>query len=211
MPDRPAFPSRAPARDVRRAARAAGAFALALATACERDPVRPSAPGSAARWVAVADSGAALARGANCGNYTTTWIRTGSPYNNEMVHGQIIWFTGIVLPGTTAAFTVRDEQGNVRMTHVTQRARSNCVIHHEPEARTTYELTPGVYNVYSSFYLPVNRYAWQYVADRHVQTITVREAPPPPPDPVEPVEPCFFRGAPAPTAAARAARINPCY
>lgn len=71
----------------------------------------------------------------------------------SVAQGTIIYFSAVVAPRTRASFALVDEAtGSVAYTHVTQPARSNCVVHREPEAFNTANLPVGRYRVYVSFW-----------------------------------------------------------
>ena len=73
-----------------------------------------------------------------------------------------------------------DVNGQLVKTHATQRARDNCVIHHEPEAISTWDLAPGYYYIYASYWSLVNygyesTYGWPTgIVGRKIATIRIR-------------------------------------
>jgi hypothetical protein len=62
-----------------------------------------------------------------------------------------IYFTGVVVPATAAAFVVCDVNGYVWHRHTTQPARENGVIHHEPEA-FYFTLAAGQYFIFAAYW-----------------------------------------------------------
>lgn len=72
-------------------------------------------------------------------------------FSNDVVAGTYIYFSGIVIPGTRMNWGVYNQYGQRVATHLTQPARSNCVVHHEPEAFNTGQLAPGYYYLYTSY------------------------------------------------------------
>jgi hypothetical protein len=62
-----------------------------------------------------------------------------------------IHFTGVVVPGTAAAFVICDPSGYVVERHTTKPARINGVIHHEPEAYV-FTMPAGQYFVFTAYW-----------------------------------------------------------
>lgn len=75
-----------------------------------------------------------------------------------VVQNAVVYPTGVVRRHTRATFHVLNPAGQAVWTHTTQPARSNCVIHHEPEARVL-NLPPGEYTLRTS-YLAWENDAW---------------------------------------------------
>jgi hypothetical protein len=75
----------------------------------------------------------------------------GSTFNNDITVGTTIYVSGIVVPGTQMNWGIYDQFGNQVKTHLTQNSRSNCVVHHEPEAISTAGMAPGYYYLYASY------------------------------------------------------------
>jgi hypothetical protein len=182
-------------RTGRRTRSAVCVAALAIA-ACDNDPVHPRSAGAAARGARLhtqgvrADSLAHSTR-VRCGQPTHVWVRTTGTPHDVIDPGATIWFTGVVVPYTNVDFRMYDAAGALRLQHTTRAAGSNCVIAHEPEARATYGLEPGVYAVYASYYhLDPSGAVIYHLRDRFVQHLRVREpaAPPPPPPPQD----CYY-------------------
>ncbi|HEX8362371.1 MAG TPA: hypothetical protein VF613_19790 [Longimicrobium sp.] len=87
----------------------------------------------------------------SCGQVTHAFWGLGSTFNNDITVGTTIYVSGIVVPGTQMNWGIYDRFGNQVMTHLTQPARSNCVVHHEPEAISTSSMAPGYYYLYASY------------------------------------------------------------
>ena len=123
--------------------------------------------------------------------YPYVWVKApnGNVINGSTVtvtQGAYIYFTGIVAKRTRASFDLINEAtGQVVYTHITQPARKNCVIHHEPEAFSTGNLAPGRYKARATF--------WSYcypVVDQYLGTLVVNAyvRPPCDPDPSDLIE-----------------------
>jgi hypothetical protein len=57
-----------------------------------------------------------------------------------------------IIPNTKILFEFRTAFGAVAHSHLTQNARSNCVVNQEPETINASVLLPGTYQVYTSFW-----------------------------------------------------------
>ena len=77
-------------------------------------------------------------------------------FSNDVVQGTTLYVAGVVVKGAYSNVYFYDASGNLVKTHATQRARDNCVIHHEPEAFSTWDLAPGYYYVYASYWSLTN-------------------------------------------------------
>ncbi|HEU0051602.1 MAG TPA: hypothetical protein VFQ39_00450, partial [Longimicrobium sp.] len=101
-------------------------------------------------------------------------------FSNDVYQGTTLYVGGVVVKGSYANVYFYDVSGNLVMTHATQRARDNCVIHHEPEAFSTWGLSPGYYYVYASYWTLTNygyesTYGWPTaVVGRHIATLRIR-------------------------------------
>ena len=82
-----------------------------------------------------------------CNQSSHAWV-AGTEY--PLTVGAIINPTGIVRRGTTVRFDFV-APGNIAYQHTTRPARSNCVIHQEPEARSTAGWTPGVHQIRATY------------------------------------------------------------
>jgi hypothetical protein len=111
-----------------------------------------------------------------------------------VTQGTYLYLAGRTHRSTRALFEFRDASGNLVANHITGKSRDNCIIHHEPEAFSTWNLPVGTYQVAAWYYSwegdgtgrfdhatgqPVAYGAPRF--DPDVLTLTV--APPPPPDP----------------------------
>jgi hypothetical protein len=101
-------------------------------------------------------------------------------FSNDVVRGTTLYVGGVVVRGAYSNVYFYDVNGQLVKTHATQRARDNCVIHHEPEAISTWDLTPGYYYIYASYWSLVNygyesTYGWPTgIVGRHIATIRIR-------------------------------------
>lgn len=66
-------------------------------------------------------------------------------YGNRVPRTKTMYFTGVVRPLSRIRFQLLDGSGNVVLQHMTHASRSNCVVHHEPEAVPAWLLPDGVY------------------------------------------------------------------
>lgn len=87
----------------------------------------------------------------SCGQITHPIWSIGNTFDNDIPVGTTIYVSGVVVPGTKMNWGIYDQWGNQVRTHLTQPARSNCVVHHEPEYVSTYGLAPGYYYLYASY------------------------------------------------------------
>lgn len=66
--------------------------------------------------------------------------------------GTVIYPTGVVRKNTTVRFDFLPQAaGGPSYQHTTRVSRDNCVVHHEPEARSTAGWVPGRYNIYATY------------------------------------------------------------
>jgi hypothetical protein len=87
-----------------------------------------------------------------CGDVTHPFWGIDNGWSNDITRGTTLYFSGIVVPGTQMGWGIYNTSGNLVKAHRTQPARSNCVVHHEPEAVSTWDLAPGYYHVYASYW-----------------------------------------------------------
>lgn len=73
-------------------------------------------------------------------------------FSNDVVRGTTLYPTGVVVPSTKANFHFYNAQGQLVKTHLTHHSHDNCVIQHEPEAMSTWDLAPGYYHIYANFW-----------------------------------------------------------
>jgi hypothetical protein len=83
-----------------------------------------------------------------CEQVPHVWVS----FSNDVTRGTTLYPTGVVVEDTKASFGFYNPAGQLVKTHVTNPARDNCVIHHEPEAFSTSDLAPGYYFVYASYW-----------------------------------------------------------
>lgn len=82
-----------------------------------------------------------------CEQYSHAWVHPGG----TIVRGQTVYPTGVVRRDTRAYFAFYDSNGTLVASHVTQPARSNCVIHHEPEAMSTWSFPVGTVTAVATY------------------------------------------------------------
>lgn len=73
-------------------------------------------------------------------------------FSLDVPQGTTLYPTGVVVPKSRARFHFYNAAGQLVKVHVTQPARDNCVIHHEPEAMSTWDMPPGYYYILASFW-----------------------------------------------------------
>jgi hypothetical protein len=117
-----------------------------------------------------------------CNQPTHAWVYGGP----TVTQGAIVYLTGVVHKYSRITFNFYDPNGNWITQHLTQPARDNCVVHHEPEWFSTSRLPIGTVRVDATF-LEWETDQWM---TRQVATLTVLEAPPPPPD--DPPDGCYL-------------------
>lgn len=123
---------------------------------------------------------------------STLWITAGggSTTCNQASHARVyggptvyqgttVYLTGVVRRYSRITFNFYDSSGNWITQHITQPARDNCVVHHEPEWFSTWRLPVGSIRV-DATYLEWETDQW---LTRQVATLTILETPPPPPPP----------------------------
>jgi hypothetical protein len=86
-----------------------------------------------------------------CGQVTHVFWSLGSTWSEDITRGTTLYVTGVVVPRTRINWGFYNAAGQRVKTHLTQPARDNCVVHHEPEAVSTWDLTPGYYYLYASY------------------------------------------------------------
>jgi len=101
-------------------------------------------------------------------------------FSNDVVRGTTLYVGGVVVKGAYSNVYFYDVNGNLVKTHATQRAHDNCVIYHEPETISTWDLNPGYYYVYASYWSLANYgYESTYgsptgIVGRKIATIRIR-------------------------------------
>jgi hypothetical protein len=104
----------------------------------------------------------------------------GIAFSNDVTRGTTLYVGGVVVKGAYSNVYFYDVNGNLVKTHATARAHDNCVIYHEPEAISTWDLNPGYYYVYASYWSLTNGgYESTYgyptgIVGRLIATIRVR-------------------------------------
>lgn len=76
----------------------------------------------------------------------------GIAFSNDVTRGTVLYAWGVSVRDSRANFGFYNQFGQRVKTHATQPTRDNCVIHHEPEEIGTWDLAPGYYYVYSSYW-----------------------------------------------------------
>lgn len=109
--------------------------------------------------------------------------------NLTLTQGSTVYLTGVVRKYSRITFNFYDANGNWVAQHVTQPARDNCVVHHEPEWFSTWRLPVGTNRV-DATYLEWETDRW---FTRQVATLNIVEPPPPPPPSDDPPyeDPCY--------------------
>jgi len=121
-----------------------------------------------------------------CAQFPYVWVAptSGNASNGvtitRVAQGSTIYFTGIVDRDTKVNFHVYNAAGQLVMTHLTQPAHDNCVVYHEPEARSTWGLPRGDYYVFASYWSYHTEYAYNVAVlrehaelNRYVSGITI--------------------------------------
>lgn len=88
----------------------------------------------------------------SCGQTAHAYL----PFVYDMTRGTTLYPSGVVPAGSRIHFGFFTPAGQLVKTHLTQPARANCVVHHEPEAMSTADLVPGYYFVYASYWILTN-------------------------------------------------------
>jgi len=117
-----------------------------------------------------------------CNQPTHAWVYGGP----TVYQGTTVYLTGVVRRYSQITFDFYDADGNWITRHVTQPARDNCVVHHEPEWFSTWRLPIGTVRVNATF-LEWETDQW---LTRQVGTLTILAPPPPPPPGEEDPTPC---------------------
>ncbi len=84
----------------------------------------------------------------HCGQVAHAYVA----FSNDVFQGTPLYPSGVVNAGSRINFGFYDVAGNLVKLHLTQPARSNCVVHHEPEVIYNWDLAPGYYYVYASYW-----------------------------------------------------------
>lgn len=86
----------------------------------------------------------------SCEQESHAWL--GFAYGSNLYYGQTVYPTGVVHKYTSITFEfVTPGNGRIVASHTTQPARSNCVVHHEPEAFSVSRLPVGQVDVYARY------------------------------------------------------------
>jgi hypothetical protein len=108
-----------------------------------------------------------------CNQTSHAWVY-GAQY--PITAGAYIYPTGVVRKNTSIYFNFVPQAGGPSYQHTTQPARDNCVVHHEPEARSTAWWTPGRYDIYATY----TEWETDGVVTRNVGVLDLLSPPPPP-------------------------------
>ncbi len=84
-----------------------------------------------------------------CGQASHAYVY--SPGGTTLQRGATVYPIGVVRRSTPILFRFYDSAGNQVATHQTQPARSNCVVHHEPEAFSTWSLPYGTIHTTATY------------------------------------------------------------
>lgn len=83
-----------------------------------------------------------------CNQNSHAWVHgAGGP----IWPGTTIYPTGVVRRNTPIYFSFVPRAGGAGYSHATRASRDNCVVHHEPEARSTAGWTPGLYDILATY------------------------------------------------------------
>lgn len=113
-----------------------------------------------------------------CAQYSYGGVATFG--STTLQQGATVYLTGVVKRYTPILFQFYDASGNWITSHQTQPARSNCVVHHEPEWFSTWRLPAGAVRV-TATYVEWETDQW-VTKDVARLTITAPAAPPDPGD-----------------------------
>jgi hypothetical protein len=108
-----------------------------------------------------------------CNQYSHAWV---GGTQTAIVVGTIIYPTGVVRRNTSSYFNFVSRTGGPSYQHMTYAARDNCVVHHEPEARSTAGWQPGLYDIYATY----TEWETDWVVTRWVGVLDLQPPPPPP-------------------------------
>lgn len=108
-----------------------------------------------------------------CNQYSHAWV--GGAQTTIMV-GTTIYPTGVVRRNTPIYFNFVPRTGGPSYQHTTYPSRDNCVVHHEPEARSTAGWQPGLYDIYASY----TEWETDWVVTKLVGLLDLYSPPPPP-------------------------------
>ena len=84
----------------------------------------------------------------SCNQVAHVWVAGGS----DVTRGTTLYGAGVAVPNSRVHFGFYNPAGTLVKTHLSQEVRSNCVLHHEPEAISTWDLAPGYYYIYASYW-----------------------------------------------------------
>jgi hypothetical protein len=129
---------------------------------------------------------------------------TGSTSCNQLSHawvygaqtpvtaGTYIYPTGVVHRNTRVYFNFVPQAGGASYQHTTQPSRDNCVVHHEPEARSTAYWAPGRYDIYATY----TEWETDGVVTKLVGLLDLQGPPPPPTCDPNAEQDCYNQGGP---------------
>jgi len=87
--------------------------------------------------------------GSTCRQPSHAWV---AGVGSTFTRGATIYATGVVAAATRIVFDfVNPATGQIVLRHVTNPSRANCVVHHEPEAVSSWNLPAGRIDVYAKF------------------------------------------------------------
>jgi hypothetical protein len=87
--------------------------------------------------------------GSTCNQDSHAWV---GGVGTTFTQGATMYPTGVVAAATRIVFDfVNPATGQIVLRHVTNPSRANCVVHHEPEAVSSWNLPTGQIDVYAKF------------------------------------------------------------
>lgn len=109
----------------------------------------------------------------SCNQLSHAWV-SGAQY--PVTQGAVVYPTGVVRQYTRVYFNFVPRAGGASYQHTTQTSRENCVVHHEPEARSTAWWAPGLYDIYATY----TEWETDGVVTKNVGVLDLLAPPPPP-------------------------------
>lgn len=125
----------------------------------------------------------------SCNQSSHAWVYGAQ---GPVAWGSILYPTGVVRKNTSIYFNFVPQAGGPSYQHTTQAARDNCVVHHEPEARSTYGWNPGRYDIYATY----TEWETDGVVTRNVGVLDLQGPPPPPTCDPNAEQDCYNMGGP---------------
>ena len=125
----------------------------------------------------------------SCNQFSHAWVHGAQ---GPVPWGAILYPTGVVRKNTRVYFNFVPQSGGASYQHTTQPSRNNCVVHHEPEARSTWGWTPGRYDIYATY----TEWETDGVVTKLVGLLDLQAPPPPPTCDPNAEQDCYNMGGP---------------